>query len=386
MLCALQLAAIQNYNVILLERGERLGRKLSATGNGQGNVTNVNLSVSHYFTDDKSAVESILNGFDDKALISFLESLGGLFESDARGRVYPTGKQASAVTDLLRFALARVGVQIVTGCTVTGVTHQKGEYTLSTAEGKTFTAHTLVLATGGKAAKNFGTDGTGYALAKALGHSVTPLYPALVQIKTDTAYIKSLKGIRADCLVRAYDNGKELTHARGDVIFTDYGVSGNAIFQVSSYLTDAKNPEIVLEFLPDIDEEKLTGLLSNKAQFCQKEELLGCVLNNQIGRALLRRLQAEKGGVSVKEAVRLIKKFTLRVTGTLGFDYAQVTRGGIPMSEVNVDLMSKKSPNLYFCGEILNVDGECGGYNLQWAFSSAVRVAQGVLNGAKEGE
>lgn len=384
MLCALALAEGGQRNITILERSDRVGRKLSATGNGQGNVTNLNFGVSHYFSDDLKLVESVLNAFDEKALLAYFEGLGGLFEADERGRVYPTGKQASSITDLLRFALARVGVKTVTGRTVSKIALHGGTYAIETAEGESFSAQTVVLAAGGKAAKNFGTDGTGYALAKSLGHTVTSLFPALVQLKTDTAYTKMLKGIRADCLVRAYDGAKELAHARGDVIFTDYGVSGNAIFQLSSYLTDAVSPRVALELLPDVEEGRLAELLEKKSKFCEKDGLFGCILNNQIGRAVLKRLDAETGKFSAEEAAKLVKNFQLRVTGTLGFDYAQVTHGGVPMSEVNGELMSKKSKNLYLCGEILNVDGECGGYNLQWAFSSGMRVANGILNRVRE--
>ena len=384
MLCALALAEGGQRNITLLERGDRLGKKLSATGNGQGNVTNVNFGIEHYFSDGKDTVETILNAFDHRALLKYLENLGGWFESDERGRVYPTGRQASAVTDLLRFALQRVGVNVQTGVTVTQISRRGQEYSLSDSEGRSFKARAVVLATGGKAAKNFGTDGTGYALAKSLGHTLTPLFPALVQLKTDTSYIKGLKGIRIDCLVRAYDGKKELSSARGDVIFTDYGVSGNAIFQVSSYLTDARSPQLRLEFLPGVSAQTLIELLRKKQRVSPQGEILGCIVNNQLGRALLKRLQSEGDGFSPEAAVALIKDFRLTVTGTLGFDYAQVTRGGIPMREVDGELMSKKSENVYLCGEILNVDGECGGYNLQWAFSSGMRVANSILKRAKE--
>lgn len=387
MLCALLLKQKGNQNVTLLERGERLGKKLSSTGNGQGNVTNRNFGVEHYFTDDKRKVEDVLRAFDDRALLAFLENLGGLFEQDEKGRVYPTGRQASALTDLLRFALADHGVKIINDCKIEKVARKKGKYHLQSANGENYSADVLVMATGGKAAKNFGTDGLGYELATSLGHSITPLYPALVQLKTDTTYIKGLRGVRTDCGVTALRKGKGGTHARvfarGDVIFTDYGVSGNAIFTLSSYLTDQKDGGLELDFLPDISKEKLTEVLKRKQKNSPASELLGCILNNQLGRSVMRRVQAETGGSAPEAVAKAVKHFTLKVTGSLGFDQAQVTRGGIPMSEVTENLESKICPNLYFMGEILNVDGECGGYNLQWAFSSAVRVASAITDKEK---
>lgn len=384
MLCALKLAESKQFNVTLLERGERVGRKLSATGNGQGNISNVRFGAEHYFTDERVKLEKILNAFNNAALVSYFTSLGGLFESDDKGRIYPASRQASAVTDLLRFALERTGVKVITDCTAHKIWVKNEKFVIVSEKEETFFADVAVLACGGKAAKNFGTDGSGYGLASALGHSVSPLYPALVQLKTDTKYIKNLKGIRADCLMRAYDGEKEIAHARGDVIFTDYGVSGNAAFQLSSYLTDAKRPHISVEFLPNESEEKLSELLQNKLRFCTEDGVFGCILNNQIGRAVVKRVRDETGYFSPKDGAHAVKNFNLSVVGTLGFDYAQVTRGGIPMSEINANLESKKQKNLYLCGEILNVDGECGGYNLQWAFSSGAAVAKSIINREKE--
>lgn len=381
MFCALALCAGGAGNITILERGERLGRKLSATGNGQGNVTNLYCGIERYFTDDRAKVGRILSAFPPEKLTESLEKLGGLFAPDERGRVYPTGKQASAVTDLLRFALADRGVNVLTGVCVRDVKKTKEGFRLLTEDKKEYGTEIAVFATGGKAAKNFGTDGTGYELVKSLGHTVTPLYPALVQLKTDTTDIKSLKGIRADCAAYAFDGEKEIAHVRGDVIFTDYGISGNAVFFLSSYLTDAARPSVRLEFLPDTPKEKLVGILRKKSEKGEREdELLGCILNNQLGRAVLRRTRRETGGVPAEAVAARVKDFRLKVTGTLGFDYAQVTRGGIPMSEVTEELESKKCGGAYLCGEILNVDGECGGYNLQWAFSSAVCVARGILS------
>lgn len=378
MLCAQVLAAAEKYRVVLIERGARPGRKLSATGNGQGNVTNFSMGAEHYFSDDRAKVACILTAFSPEDLIAFFGGLGGLFESDGQGRVYPSGRQASAVTDLLRFALARAGAEVLLERTVTAISRRKGGYELAFSEGGTLFADAVVLATGGKAAPNFGTDGTGYALARSLGHTVTPLYPALVQLKTDTRFIRGLKGVRANCRAIAYEGEKEVAHARGDVIFTDYGVSGNAVFLLSSYLTDAQSPRLVFDFLPDRTEEELAAFLERKAAFCPRESLLGAVLSNALGRAVLRRAETG-GGCTPAVAAKLVKNFELRVTGTLGFDAAQVTRGGVPLAETDDGLQSRKAENVWLCGEILNADGECGGYNLQWAFASAMCAARDIL-------
>ncbi len=369
------LASKKVKGVAIVERGERVGKKLSATGNGQGNITNLTLTPEKYFTDDIKKAFSIISSFDNDAVTQFLQDLGGLFLSDESGRVYPASKQASAVTDLLRgYLLGKV--DMLTGKKVTSVKKSGNGFIVSVLDEKIF-AEKVVVAVGGKAQKNFGSDGNFYDIVKSLGHTVTPLYPSLVQLKTDTTHIKTLKGIRVNGVARALASGKEVASSRGDVIFTEYGVSGNAIFSISPYIAGKENATVSIELLPSISKEKLTELLERKIKTrpdIEKSEMLSCYLSNQVGRAVMKRVKS----FTPSEIVNTIKNFTLPVTGTLGFDYAQVTKGGIPLSEVSDNLESKKVKGLFFTGEILNVDGECGGYNLQWAFSSANAVAEEI--------
>lgn len=384
-------------DVLVLERGERAGRKLSATGNGQGNVSNLHMSADHYFhqSGDSRGVLSralALHGRED--MLAFLEGLGGLFVADGRGRVYPTGKQASSVTDLLRFRLAEKGVRIAAGMRVRSLRREADGF-VAEAEGtagtECFFARRVVLCTGGSAAKNFGTDGSAYALATAFGHTLTPLYPSLVQLKTEREAIRGLKGIRAEARLSAFaGRGREkrkLAEERGDLIFTDYGVSGDAVFRLSAFLTDRLGKEEIslsAEFLPDISPERLLRALRRKrAAFpsLADGELAGGIVNNALGRAIARRSDGTPEGQAAR-----IKDFPLAVTGSLGFDGAQVTKGGIPLDEADENLQSRLAPGLYFAGEILDVDGECGGYNLQWAYSSARLVADGIdgISGRQE--
>lgn len=361
MACALSLAK-RGGDVTILERGDRLGRKLSATGNGQGNVTNVHMGAEHYFSDDREKVARALARFSAKDTVRFLQSMGGVFLPDARGRVYPAGRQASAVTDLMRRALDESGVRICLGAQVHALAYDEktGRFNAVWAGGQ-MGADAVVLAAGGKAAKNFGTDGSAYALAKAFGHTVTSLSPSLVQLRCDPAAVRGLKGIRTDGELRVIRGDRERYRVRGDILFTESGLSGDAVFRASAYAREGD--ELLLDFLPDLSLEEV-------------EEAEGrggttCLVHNTLGRLIER-----KAGGS---AASLIKRFPLVVTGTLGFDYAQVTKGGIPLAETDENFMSRKRRGLYFTGEILNVDGECGGYNLQWAFTSAHCVAEGIL-------
>ncbi len=375
-------------DILVLERGDRVGKKLSATGNGQGNITNLAVKQTEYFSSSPAGgarARALINDFDDKSLSAFFFRLGVPLVADERGRAYPAGRQASSLTDALRFYLAEKGVRVQTGACVSAIAKrsEKWEIKAQTDNGeKEYEAETVVLCTGGKAAKNFGTDGSAYSLAAALGHTVTPLTPSLVQLKTETAHTKTLKGIRAaDAGLTAQwtENGvTQKTNLTGDIIFTDYGVSGDAVFRVSAFITDKLSSAVTLyiDFLPDFTEKELFTLLTEKRKTFKtlpQNELLGGILNNQIGRAVLKRANGD-----INEAARLVKAFPLKVTGTLGFDYAQVTKGGIPLHEVDENLQSKYAKGLYFAGEILDIDGQCGGFNLQWAYSSACAVARAI--------
>lgn len=391
MFCALRLAEAGVTDVLLLERNDRLGRKLSATGNGQGNVTNAHMGAEHYFTDAPDAVASVLDRFGKDDLLRELTSLGGLFEADEVGRVYPTSRQAASVTDLLRFALeGRVEVRL--GARVRSARRSGGKFFVQT-EGEEFCARSLALACGGRAAPHFGTAGDGYALARAFGHTVTPLRPSLVQLKTEQARIRGLKGVRADCAVRIVGSPVCM---RGDLLFTDYGVSGDAIFRISAFC--GEGDVLSVDFLPGRAAGEVERLLRAKAArypAMRKEDLLRGVVNSSVGKCLTKysanadfsqfqaQNTAERGKIrkNMDDLARLahsVKDFRLPVVGTLGFDYAQVTKGGVPLAEVDEGLMSLRADGLYLLGELLNVDGECGGYNLQWAFSCGAVAADAI--------
>ena len=363
--CAVLLARAKN-EVVILERGERVGKKLSATGNGQGNVTNLNVSAAHYFSDDREKVGRILARFSAEDAVAFLEGMGGIFLPDSRGRVYPAGRQASAVTDLFRRETERLSVRVRTGARVEKISAATigKRFCVTCADGEE-RADAVVLAAGGKAARQFGTDGTAYALAAPFGHTVTALSPVLVQLRCDPAAVRGLKGVRVDAGLRVLRAGREVYVCRGDVLFTESGISGDAVFRASSYAE--KGDSVLLDFLPSVSEETLA-----KAVRAGADGLL-CIVSNGLGRHIVRLA----GGDRARECT-LIKAFPLTVTGTLGFDYAQATRGGIPLRETDENLMSVYCHNLYFAGEILNVDGECGGYNLHWAFASAHAVAEAL--------
>lgn len=367
MACAAELSVNGSLKIVLIEAADRLGKKLAITGNGQGNVSNEDMSPDHYHGGGKILAEKIA--------CADIYGAGSLFNciftSDDRGRVYPAGRQASSLVDSLSFTLKERGVNIILSAHVTSV---KKAYELKLSDGRLISAEYVVLCTGGVAQPVL-KNSSPYVLAQNFGHKITELFPSLVQLKTDTRHIKTLKGIRADCRVTASVDGKYEISARGDVIFTDYGISGNAVFSVSPVFSDRLG-KVKIEFLPDVSVDRIAEDVSKKSKLGYPvSELLSGTLHNQIGRAIIKRVNSSDP-LAIAKAV---KNFELDVTGTLGFAYAQVTRGGVRAEEVNSDLQSRIADKLYFAGEVLDVDGDCGGYNLNWAFSSGRFVAENIL-------
>lgn len=392
MMCALKLAQTGIKRVILFDRNDRLGRKLSATGNGQGNITNEDMSPRHYFSSSGGA-EYVLGQFGKEKLLQFLRRLGGLFVPDKEGRYYPASRQASSVTDLFRFALAESGVEIRLGEKVLSAARKSGGFSVRTEKGEYF-SHCLVLACGGKASPHFGSDGYGYMLAQGFGHTVTPLAPSLVRLKTEREFVKGLKGIRSDCRVlysRPYPGGKKggmifsQSATRGDVLFTDSGVSGDAVFRLSAHVREGD--ELHINFLPDFGESEVVALLREKAENypqMRAEDLLRGVVHGAIGRVALRRCNIAPDARATDVFSKLpylagmLSFYSVKITGTEGFENAQVTKGGVPLNELDETLMSRKTEGLYIIGELLDIDGDCGGYNLQWAFSSGAVAADAI--------
>lgn len=363
---------IRGEDVAILERMDRLGKKLSVTGNGQGNLTNKNVS-ENYYHGDKDFILEFIKSYNSINLEDYLLKLGIPLTFDKKGKAYPLSKQASSVTDVLRTILNQKGVRVYTNFHVENVFNKSGIFNVYSKE-ETLLAENVILATGGKSAKHFGTDGTAYSLAQEFGHKVSELYPSLVQLKVERNCIKGLNGVKEQAKVRAFDGEKELKTSIGDVLFTDYGVSGSAVFEVSSYLTNAKNPTLKLEFLPEYSKEELHKIIEGKILKFGVKNCLTAVLNNKISEKILKEVEP----VST-EIINRVKEYSVKITGTLGFNYAQVTKGGVLTNEIcPKSFKSLKQENLYIIGEALNVDGDCGGYNLTFAFISGIISARNV--------
>ena len=393
-------SALKNKaKTVVFERGERVGKKLAATGNGQGNVTNLGVTKEEYFSfsGGETLAKEIVSRYDNLSLVEYFQNAGLLLITDERGRVYPAGRQASALTDALRNLLTASEVELRLKTRVVDLEKVKGGFVLTVENGNAETgqvfAETIALCAGGTVARSFGTDGSAYALAQKLGHNITSLFPSLVQLKSDAKELKTLKGIRVpDATVTAiytdFSCGaprQRSVRLKGDIMFADYGVSGDSIFRLSPFLTHRLQDGVVLsiDFLPAFTEGYIyQSLVKKQAQFPNllTGELLCGFVNNQIGRAVMKRSKGD-----LQAAARIVKAFTLVITGHLGLDSAQVTKGGLRMDEVDENLQSRKQKGLYFAGEILDIDGQCGGYNLQWAYASARHVAAAIDRETEKG-
>lgn len=380
LMAALSAAQDEQNTVTVLERQSRVGRKLLATGNGRCNLTNLDLSPEHYHGQDAGFARAALSRFDGNTTLDFFHALGLLTAAEPSGRVYPLSDQANSVVDVLRFAAAQAGVQLVCGFDAQNVKKKARGYQVTGADGSAYFGDKLIVACGGCAGKALGGTMSGYELLSQLGHSRTALHPSLTQIRTDPAPIRGLKGVRADCRMRLRADGRTIQEDAGEAQFTEMGVSGPVAFALSRAAGQAQGAELLLDFLRDYPAPQVRGLLqARRAAFpvLAGEELLSGMLHPRLGKTLChaRGLGAQPlasvSDAALDALVNAIKYFSLPVTGVSGFESAQVTAGGVRTAEFRADtLESRLAPGVFACGEVLDIDGDCGGYNLQWAWSS----------------
>lgn len=382
-------------DTVLLEGGLRTGRKLAASGNGQGNIANAVINPENYNCNLPLSVFEKVPYADVEKLFS---SVGVATVQKERGRIYPQSLQASSIVDNFRIKLSELNAQEICGFYVKAIEKKNNIFYITAKDGNTVTANTVIIACGGKAHPHL-SSGEGYSLLSAFGHKLTNLLPSLVQLKWDKKpYLKQLKGIRLEnAAVKAISNNGIIKQSYGDVIFTDYGISGLAVFEVSGTavkeIEKNANVEIVIDIFAHISENALIDILNERKNILggrAAEHFLTGFIHKQYAKAIF-----EYCGTDTKKSINLLsqndikqiayalKNFTVTVTGSLGFDYAQVTSGGIDIEGFNENLMSKYCDNLYACGEILDVDGDCGGYNLLWAFASGILCGKNVIKTIK---
>ena len=379
-LAALTAAEEPGNQVVLLERQQRLGRKLLATGNGRCNLTNTAAAPERYHGAEAAFVRPALERFGVQETLDYFHALGLLTVTEYGGRVYPLSNSANSVLDVLRFALERAGVEQRLAAPAREIRRTEGGYTVVT-DNDELRADALIAACGGCAGGKLGGVTDGYTLLKPLGHKRTGLYPALVQLLTAPEFPRALKGVRCPAALTLLSGESALAQSEGELQFTETGVSGPAVFDLSrAAAPGGAGLTLHIAFLPRSTEETLALLRARRAAFplLPTGEALTGMLHNRLGRMLVKYagLDAGKplGKLTEGEIAALagaLLDFPLPVRGTEDFDHAQVTAGGIKTSGFNPEtLESWFMPGLYACGELLDVDGDCGGFNLQWAWSS----------------
>ena len=378
---AAALAAAENpqVRVILFERQARLGRKLQATGNGRCNLTNLHANQSGYHGNAPEFADTALNAFNVADTLAWFRGMGLFTVAEDSGRVYPYSDQANSVVDVLRFALEKPNIQVRTGFEVTKV-KKTGDGFLVESNEEAVSCHRLIVACGGLAGTKLGGSMAGYQFLRCFGHKTTRLRPALVQLRTSWGGVVGLKGVRANCRAQIIHDGELFSESVGEVQFTEYGLSGPVIFEISRDVCQGRGAWLCrLDLLPQVEEADLCAeLLRRRATSLTVDDLLTGILHNRLGRVLTKTagLRGGDAAASLREdqlwdVCGLVKAFEVPLTEPLGMDSAQVTAGGVLTAEFDPATMeSKRVPGLYACGEVLDIDGACGGYNLQWAWSS----------------
>ena len=379
MAAALAAAENESVRVVLLERQARVGRKLQATGNGRCNLTNLHAEEGGYHGDEASFADYAIGRFGPEATLNWFRCFGLFTVAEDSGRVYPYSDQANSVLDVLRFALEKPNIEVKLGFEVEKVKKTVNGFRVESKE-ETLECDKLIVACGGLAGTKLGGTMSGYKLLRSFGHKCTKLRPTLVQLKSGWNGISALKGVRANCHAAIYHNGQLHRESTGEIQFTEYGISGPVIFEISRDACQGSGEWLCrLNFLPEIPDAVLKEeLLRRRNTSLPVSELLTGILHNRLGRVITQTVGIS-GYVPVQqlekpemEAVcQAVKNFDISLTEPMGMDCAQVTAGGIVTKEFEATTMeSRLVPGLYACGEVLDIDGDCGGYNLQWAWSS----------------
>ena len=371
----------KNNNITLIERNNVLGKKILATGNGKCNYYNSDQNLSHYHSNNNELIKEIISNKNLKQVEDFFNYLG-IIPKIKNGYYYPFSNQATTIRNALVNELNKPNIKILDNEKVTSIKKEKNKFIIKT-ENKSLEADKVIISTGSKASPKTGSDGMGYDFLKEFNHTIIKTLPALVQLKANASFLKEWSGIRTDIKASLYIDNEFIKSEEGEIQLTNYGISGICIFNLSRFvsraLNDNKQVKIKLNFLPIISniEETLTNL--NKSNKTIKN-LLDGILNSKLVDIIIKissiNPNKKYNELSQKELSNLINNLTnlsLDIIGTNSFDECQVTTGGIPLTEINLSTMeSKKEKGLYITGELLDVDGDCGGYNLTFAWITGI--------------
>ena len=375
--------------VVLLEKQARVGRKLLSTGNGRCNLTHRGARASDYHG-ARQAAQAALKAWPPERVEAYFGGLGIPCVADSEGRVYPMSRQAASVVDALRLCCDEQGAATLTDFRATALLRTRDGFEATAEDGRTASARCALVCTGGLAAPKLGASGEGYRLLEAFGHHIAPRFPAIAALKTPPEAVRGLKGIRAEGEIALLSGGETLRMERGEVLFAEAGVSGIAAMQLARAANEALRAgrpcAVRLNLAPELDVGALLGERAKALPRRPLEDFLNGIVPKRLGQALVRDaglgMTRAAGTLTPAERAQLagrIGGWTLPVTGTQDFDQAQVTAGGAQLRDFDVRTMaSLRQPGLFAAGEVLDVDGDCGGFNLQWAWSSALMAAEGI--------
>lgn len=376
-------SASKGLKVCLIEHQDRVGKKILSTGNGKCNLTNLEISPDCFHSNSNADYFSVISKFPPEAIIDCFKSMG-MLTMNRNGYVYPRSEQASVVLDTLRNEIDRLQIKVITSVTDCAVKYDDNQYVI-TFNGQNITSDKLIIACGSKCAPKTGSDGSGYVYAKSFGHSVIKVIPALVQLICKENFYKELQGVRADACLSVTAGQEHIIREAGELQLTGYGISGIPVFQISRtvkrLIDNKQNPMIHIDFAREYSDKDLYNYLINsvrKHEQAEISQLLSGVLNKKLANVIIKECNMKPAlkcdnitSDNIRRIVNKIKNFIVIPKDTNGFDNAQVCAGGVNIDEIDLNTMeSRLQKGLYFAGEILDVDGKCGGYNLTWAFAS----------------
>lgn len=376
-------AANEGSLVTILERKNDIGKKILATGNGRCNFTNKNMSASCYYTDDVDFVANVLDKFSKDDLLSFFSQAGVLCK-EKNGYYYPASEQASTILDALKYELSEREVKVISNCDIVSIEKESESFVLYDSDNNNYHFDKVIISTGGKASLPKGERANGYTLLRQLGILSTKTCPALTSLVCTGFDFKAISGVRSECIISLYENDTLIMKDSGEVVFNDLGISGIVTFQISHAALESVNKGnevlVKIDLLPGISNDSLKSFITTKALLHPElslDEFMTGFHNKKICLELLKVNCLDKKSIvydsdfdKVSNCIMSLKNLEFEVTRQASYDKAQVTGGGIPLSEVSSSFEVKAIPGLYVTGELLDVDGLCGGYNLQWAFSS----------------
>lgn len=372
-------AAKNGADVTVFEKNDRIGKKILQTGNGKCNYTNLDMDDSYFYSSsDNGIIKKILSKFNEKDTIAFFENLG-IVPRNRNGGIYPYPETATAILDVLRMEVERLGIKLSLSNTIDSIKEKGTGFIVNS----TFFDR-IIIAAGGKSAPKTGSDGDGYKIAKRFGHKPLKALPALTQLISNEKYFKSISGVRAEAYLSLYIDGRFIKKSHGELQLTDTGLSGICSFELSSLISrgiDSKRKaEVEINFFNDLSKKDFAELLRKRIKLQPErpaELLFTGIFNKKLSLLFLKMaavsLNKNSGSLNEKELATLsdsVCSFRVVISSVGDFAKSQVTSGGVPLNEVNENLESKKKKGLFFAGEVLDVDGICGGYNLQWAWSS----------------